>query len=267
MGEAIDEISVVSGGDINDSYTINVGHSKYFLKTNRESSGKAILKSEWHGLELLSENHAPTPSIIIDGTDSGTPFLLMEYIPSSSLQNEEQVAIALSQLHRNRSKVFGLDGNNFIGSLKQSNTPNSDLFEFVIQARFMPQIDLAIRKGYLIDLNTDSFFQNLEQLIPGSPATLVHGDLWGGNMVVKSGKPVFIDPSVAYSHPGFDLGMMRLFGGFSAKVFDAYLDLNPSIKDTYEVLDVFQLYYLLVHLNIFGSSYVSQCREIIRKYS
>jgi fructosamine-3-kinase len=107
----------------------------------------------------------------------------------------------------------------------------------------------------------------VEEIFRPIGPSLIHGDLWGGNYLIsENGKPCLIDPSVSFSHPGMDLGMSRLFGGFSPPFYRAYHAVSAHpIPDKAET-DLCQLYYLLVHLNMFGSSYASSVRGILRRY-
>ena len=133
--------------------------------------------------------------------------------------------------------------------------------------RIEPQLKLAKELGYDLP-DTSSLYKNCESIIPKENASLIHGDLWGGNYLVDTnGSPCIIDPAVAYAPREMDIAMTRLFGGFRDQMISSYQDYYPLEKDWEQRIELWQLYYLLMHLNVFGISYKSQVTEIIHKYS
>lgn len=218
------------------------------------------------GLSILSKHGVSVPKIIIDQTKNAVPYLLLAYIDNDGIFDDSQLAQSLSSLHANKAEYFGLDHDNYIGSLPQNNRSSECIHSFLVESRFLPQIELAKQNGYIADLNCDSFLKRISSLVPVVSPSLIHGDLWNGNLLGCKGLPIFIDPSVSFSHPEFDLGMMLLFGGFSTTFFEIFEELNPSVKGFRSRADVFQLYYLLVHLNLFGRSYEGRVIEILKRY-
>ena len=130
----------------------------------------------------------------------------------------------------------------------------------------MPQFEMAQQKGYVFK-DLEAFCHNILTEIPDEPSSLIHGDLWGGNfMVDNSGLPCLIDPSVSYAPREMDIAMMHLFGGFDTRVFEVYQEVFSMQNGWQDRIPLFQLYYLLVHLNLFGRSYYGQVKSIVDQY-
>jgi fructosamine-3-kinase len=153
---------------------------------------------------------------------------------------------------------FGWTRDNRIGSLEQSNQQSEDWAAFWRDRRIAPQLALARANGFA----RDAVFDALVEVVPSALADVVHpellhGDLWGGNWFTdEGGAPVLIDPAVYRGHGEVDLAMTELFGGFGAAFYDAYRDVR-GISSAYAAhrKDLYQLYYLLVHVNLFGAGY------------
>lgn len=172
----------------------------------------------------------------------------------------------LAALHRNPYSYFGFSRSNYIGSLPQTNTKSDNASAFYISQRLVPQFELAEENGFSFQ-NMAVIFKNIETVIPHEPASLIHGDLWNGNYLVhQSGAPCLIDPAVCYAPREMDLAMMRLFGGFPEVVFSVYNDIFPLQKGFEQRVELWQLYYILVHLNIFGQGYYPEVRRILKNY-
>jgi len=174
-------------------------------------------------------------------------------------------------LHKNHSEYFGWSENNYIGSLRQNNTPHKDFISFFIKERLQKQIDLAKSKGLLDkeDIGAfDKLFNYLPEIIPEAQPSLVHGDLWSGNFIVNdSGVPYLIDPSIQYNFRETDIAFTYLFGGFDQQFYDSYhvdFPLAPGFQDR---VKIYNLYPLLVHLNLFGKSYLGSIQSVLKFYS
>ncbi len=229
-----------------------------------------MFEAEARGLQLLKNTQTfRIPEVVSHGETEGQAFLLMEYIaPGPEKTNyATDFGHTLAQLHQHTAPVFGLDHNNYIGSLLQYNNSNTSAAEFYIENRLQPQLKLATEKGYVFH-KLDGFYDNLQQEIPNEPPALLHGDLWNGNSLTDAnGTPCLIDPAVCFASREMDLAMMQLFGGFSNEVFNAYNEAFPLEKKWKTRTDLWQLYYLLVHLNLFGSSYFNLVNNVLKKYS
>ncbi len=126
---------------------------------------------------------------------------------------------------------------------------------------------MASENGFSLG-DLSGFYKNISEEIPQEPPALLHGDLWSGNYITnEEGLPCLIDPAVCYGPREMDLGMMKLFGGFPEEVFREYNASFPLQPGWEERIPLWQLYYLLVHLNIFGSSYLPQVKNIIKRFS
>ena len=196
-------------------------------------------------------------------------FLALEYIPSGNPKPDfwNSFAEKLAQLHCITQPHFGYPVNNYIGALPQYNTPTPDAASFYIEQRLGPQFELAANKGYRFT-GIDALYHYCRQHIPDEPPALVHGDLWSGNFLIDiSGEAVLIDPAVAFASREMDIAMMHLFGGFSPQVFAHYNHVFPLASGWKERIRLWQLYYVLVHVNLFGRSYFAQAQSIISHYT
>lgn len=266
-------IDPVGGGSINDTYRLSTTGGDFFIKKNSASTFPEMFQKEVRGLEILGNAEELKVPEVVDCFEEGDDALLvMKFIRSAAKKENfwEEFARLLAQLHRNTQPQFGLDHDNYIGSLVQTNTTHDTWSDFFREERLEPQIRSARDTGYLnrsLVNAFDRFYNRLQQLFPGEPPALLHGDLWGGNfMTDESGDPVIIDPAVYYGHREMDLGMSMLFGGFDRKFYDAYDRYFPLEPGWQERMDYCNLYPLLVHVNLFGGGYVRQVEQIIRRF-
>ena len=262
--------SPLSGGDINEVYLLQTTNHKFVVKLNSASRFPGMFKAEANGLdELKRTNTFSIPEAIAYGEVDKVSYLLLEYVDSISRASDfwEVFGQQLAAMHQISEEYFGFEEDNYIGSLPQYNTKCQTASAFYIQQRLEPQFQLASKNGYLFS-KLDVFYKNIEGTIPQEPSSLIHGDLWSGNfMEDDKGAPCLIDPAVAYSPREMDIAMMHLFGGFDPQLFEVYHEIFPLQKGWKQRIPLFQLYYLLVHLNLFGSSYYTSVKRIIESYS
>ncbi|XCF05683.1 fructosamine kinase family protein [Tamlana crocina] len=273
LNEDICSMSPVHGGDISTAYKIETATNAYFLKTNQASSALTMFEIEANGLNLIgSTNTIKTPKVLFCNRFGNHAFLLMEFIESKSpsAKDFEHLGQQLAQLHQCSSKNFGLETDNFIGSLPQSNTQHSNWVDFYIHERLQPQFKLAHQKHLLTSSEIPSVKKmnnSLSPLFKNIKPSLLHGDLWSGNYLIsKDGTPYLIDPAVYFGHNEVDIAMSKLFGGFGESFYQSYVEIFPFSDETSARIDIYQLYYLLVHLNLFGNSYRNSVKTILEKY-
>ncbi len=258
------------GGDINEVYRLSGPEKDWVVKINDAATYPGMFEAELRGLELLESTKTfRVPKVIGNGEIENKSYLLIKFIEQGNPGPTfwESFGISLARLHQNTSETFGLDHSNYIGSLPQPNGNHSSAKDFYIHERLRPQFEMAERRGFRFEA-LERFLLNIENEIPVEGPSLIHGDLWNGNYLVDhNGAPVLIDPAVSFAPREMDFAMMHLFGGFPPVVFESYESIFPMLQGWKNRLDIWQLYYLLVHLNLFGSGYLSQVRAIVNRYS
>ncbi len=275
LAQRVSETTRVSGGDINDAFELVLGDGRHvFLKSNARAP-LAMFAAEARGLAFLEQARAlRVPRVLAFSAEHAQPsFLLLEFVRSARPRAgfDEELGRGLAQLHRASAPSFGLGHANFIGRLTQTNRAHSTWAEFYRAERLEPQLRAAIDANHApssLARDFDGLFRRLPELVgePEPPAR-VHGDLWGGNLLVdERGAPCLIDPAVYGGHREMDLAMMRLFGGFGARVFSAYAEAFPLTDGHEERVQLCQLYPLLVHVNLFGGGYVESVRHALARY-
>jgi fructosamine-3-kinase len=272
LGSAVCKASRVAGGDINDAYRVKLADSREVFVKTHDAAPQGLFQAEARGLQWLAEAGAiALPKVLAVSNDDAVPFLVLELIEpgSRSRDFDERLGRELAALHRVGAPGFGLDHDNFIGSLPQTNAVEQDWQSFYRQQRLVPQVRRAARHlGSALQQNFDQLYARLPDLVgTAEPPARLHGDLWGGNLhATVSGAPCLIDPAVYGGHREIDLAMMQLFGGFSERVFDAYDEAYPLQPDWRERVQLYQLYPLLVHVNLFGGGYVGSVQRALSRY-
>lgn len=274
---AITETDRLSGGDINKAYglTLNTG-DKIFMKANAKSNA-AFFTAEAAGLSAIASTKAiSTPKIICTGTDDGEDvgysFLLLEFIKSSGKISTywETFAQELAAMHKaDVGKEFGFSQDNFIGARPQQNTPAISWISFFRDQRLAPQFEAA--DSYFSPSDREKITKLLDNmdrfLIEPEQPSLLHGDLWSGNVMCGSdGKAMLIDPACYVGHREADLAMTELFGGFPQSFYDVYKEAFPLQPGYEERRDLYNLYQLLNHLNLFGPTYLDPVLSIVGEY-
>ena len=262
----------VYGGSINQCFALTAGENKWFMKANSASEYPNMLETEFTGMNLLDQNSSfKIPKMLICQKFEDIGYLVMEFIENGHRLNDywEVFGRRLGEMHRNTYPRFGLDHDNYIGSLKQSNHQKENWSDFFIEERLIPQLNnsieilsLEIRKGF------DEVFKKIEQIFPSEKPALIHGDLWSGNfMTSENGEATIFDPSVYYGHREMDIAMTKLFGGFESQFYESYNGTYPLEPGWQDRIDICNLYPLLVHVNLFGGGYINQVRSILKRYA
>jgi fructosamine-3-kinase len=196
---------------------------------------------------------------------------LLEYIEAGARREDfwETLGEQLARLHLRTSPRFGFEHNNYIGSTPQINTWEEDGYKFFGEQRLLYQGELAQKNLLIPNLQSlISLIKKLPYLIPPQPASLIHGDLWNGNIHNdEQGAPVLIDPAAHYGWAEAELAMMNLFGNTPEKFFKAYEGIRPLEKGYRERFDLYNLYHLLNHANLFGGSYLASVNAVLKKYA
>jgi fructosamine-3-kinase len=258
----------VGGGCINHGARLALdGGSSFFVKWNHNAP-VGVFDAEAEGLRALRRPgflRVPEPLAWSDG-ESAPGWLLLEYVARGrpTTGYDERLAQGLASLHRSADAAsqFGWSADNWIGPLTQSNQPSSSWSAFWRDRRLVPQVRLARSRGYFED-HTGRALNRMIEAVPVALADvdaphLLHGDLWSGNAYPGTdGEPVLIDPATYRGHCEVDLAMTELFGGFGPRFYAAY-DEAAGISAAYHAYrrDLYQLYYLLVHVNLFGAQYL-----------
>jgi fructosamine-3-kinase len=256
--------SSIVGGCINNAIKINTNKGDFFVKWNINSKAN-MFQSEYNGLKVLKDtNTIRIPNVLCFDDD----FLILEFIPPSNPNNAfwEVFGQKLALMHKQTHSKFGLDFDNYIGSLYQDNTQNKNWTEFFIQNRLQAQLSIGNFSGTLLS-DFDKLFQKLPNLFPNEKPALLHGDLWSGNFLAKNGDtPMLIDPAIYYGNREMDIAMSKLFGGFNSDFYFAYNESRPLENGWEERIQICNLYPLLVHVNLFGGAYINQVKNILSYY-
>ncbi len=257
------DIVPVSGGCINNTSKILTNEGSYFLKWNIDCD-KNMFDLEKKGLEMLgSAQSIQTPQIISIESE----YLLMNFIETVSVNTSswEEAGRAIAELHQISSKSFGLDYNNFIGTLIQDNQQKDMWVDFYINQRIYPQLlsgNFPLSTIHLFE----KFFINVEKFFPEECPSLLHGDFWQGNFLMSTDGIFLIDPAIYFGFREMDIAMTKLFGGFNNRFYEAYHEYFPLAEGWEERVDICNLYPLLVHANLFGGSYHSQLISIVKRF-
>lgn len=270
INTTINRASSLSGGSINDAYLLETTSGKYFMKYNLASAYPGMFDQEARGLELLkAAGEIRVPEVIGSGQTGNYSFLVLEYLDSASKKDAfwESFGHKLAALHKQTSDQFGLDHDNYIGSLKQYNNKHNIWIDFFREQRLGIQIELAGKSGLMpvhVRKAFERLFLQLEDIFPNEPPSLIHGDLWSGNyMVDDQGDACIIDPAVYFGFREMDIGMSRLFGVFGSGFYEAYNEAWPMAPGWRERIEICNLYPLMVHVNLFGAGYLSSVESIL----
>jgi len=263
----------IGGGSINETYRLSTNIGDFFLKYNFADHFPGMFSCEAQGLEILKNHGTLTTPSVIGFDDAGNySFLLLELIVPGTKKPDfwENFATGLAALHRNTNKYFGLDHDNYMGLLQQSNIPHDDWYSFFIEERLEKQVKLGFDKGEIpvkVIRHFEKLYSLLPEIIPQDPPALLHGDLWSGNfMTGADGKACLIDPAVYYGLRESDIAMSQLFGGFSGDFYKFYNNAFPLVKGWEKRVDLLNLYPLLIHVNLFGGGYLQQVIRIVERF-
>jgi protein-ribulosamine 3-kinase len=265
----------VGGGSINEAYRLEgTDGTRYFLKLN-DARHLTMFVAEAAGLEAIAiTNTIRVPRPVAHGSAGGQSYLVLEHMDLNSRGDAKLLGVQLAALHRCTGEKFGFAQDNFIGTTPQPNAwPNNgkaDWVDFWRERRLGFQLRLAAQNEYGGQL------QRLgDKLMDALPAffasynpqpSLLHGDLWSGNHAyLPDGTPVIFDPATYYGDRECDLAMSELFGGYSADFYSAYRAAYPLDAGYAERRDLYNLYHILNHANLFGGGYARQAEQMMQR--
>ena len=262
--------SRVSGGSINDAWRVAAEDTQYFIKLNAASRA-AMFAAEADGLAALSRADAVrVPGVQAHGCAGDHSYLLLEHLNLSRAGSAAATLLGerLARQHAQTGETFGWRLDNTIGTTPQINTPADDWPLFFRERRLRYQLDLAAATGIGRGLlgQGEKLLERIDQFFSAYlPApSLLHGDLWGGNWGADEHRqPVIFDPAVYYGDREADIAMTRLFGGFGSGFLAAYNAAWPLDSGFAAREQLYNLYHVLNHLNLFGASYLSQAESMI----
>ena len=258
----------LAGGDINRAYRLDAGRERFFVKLNR-AEREAMFAAERAGLDALRASATiRVPEAYLVGSDGAHSYIVMEFVDLAGRPAPERLAADLAALHACFAERFGFDCDNTIGSTPQPNAWRDDWVGFWREQRLGHQLQLGARNGFDAKLlaagarlreRLDDFFTDYR----ARPA-LLHGDLWSGNQGADAaGNPVIYDPACYYGDHEADLAMMELFGQPGERFFAAYRESRPIDPGYARRRDLYNLYHLLNHANLFGGGYQAQALRLI----
>jgi len=269
---ALRHVGPVGGGCINRGHHIRGGNREFFVKINTAARA-GMFEAEADGLSEIARTHTVrVPLPLCFGSDAQHSWLVMQWLPLSSdaLGRDAGAKLGeqLAAMHRATADRFGWTRDNTIGSTPQSNTQERSWIDFWREHRLRPQLELAAYKGYRgrLQIVGERLLEQMPALFSGhriNPA-LLHGDLWGGNAaVLQVGTPVIFDPAVYYGDREADIAMTELFGGFPSSFYAAYRASAPLSAGYAVRRELYNVYHVLNHLNLFGGAYLKQSESMI----
>jgi fructosamine-3-kinase len=266
---------ILGGGCINHALKIETQVGNFFLKWN-DSGNVDVFEKEAEGLLALKKAAGEIlkiPEVVgFAGIDETPGFLLLEYLEPSggNLKSDEKLGRGLALIHRNSAKQFGFYADNYCGATLQNNQWKANWAEFYRDNRLGFLLEQIQSARPILPDDRQLFEKLLEKLTDLLPLdafpSLIHGDLWSGNYMNTIHGSALIDPAISFSDREMEFGMITLFGGFSERFFDAYNEENPLPLDWKQRKQLYQLYHLLNHYLLFGGSYLSQAKLIVRGY-
>ena len=213
------------------------------------------------------------PQVIRYGVVNDHQYLMLEWLekrgPAKTMWEDLGSAVAL--MHKQPQEYFGLEEDNYIGSLRQINSRHDEWHSFYAECRIKPLIKILFDAGSYSStdvMKANTFCKSLKNIFPIEPPALLHGDLWAGNfLITSSGNAALFDPAVYFGYREMDIGMTKLFGGFDQRFYEAYNEAFPFEKGWEKRIELTQLYPLLVHAVLFGGHYIMQTKQVINQFA
>jgi len=269
----IDDFQFFYGGNFNLAVRLRVKNTEYFIKWT-QGDHQGLFEAEAKNLQMIHETGAiQVPQVLGVGQLEEKEYLMMECIESADKHANywHDFGERLAHLHKNTSSLgHGLDYTNFIGAATQENSWQKDGVAFFIENRLNKQVDRALYDRKITPEIADNFqrlYEKLPDLLPHESPALIHGDLWAGNaMVNEKGLVTLVDPCCYYGLREAELAFTTMFGGFDTKFYEAYNATFPIEKGFHERIPLYNLYPLMVHVNLFGEGYLPAVNKILATY-
>ncbi|ALX49222.1 fructosamine kinase family protein [Lentibacillus amyloliquefaciens] len=269
----VKSVKRAAGGSINKSYFVETDNRKYFIKYHPDAPDR-FFELEAKGLALIREtNSIAVPEVYTYSDESNNACLVMEWVEgAASADTDWKLGERIAAMHQTFGEKHGFEDDTFIGTLPQTNGLFSSWLDYYRDRRLLFQLQLGIDRGRVTGKRRDrmeTLLDNLDKWIPGdADPSYLHGDLWGGNWLSgPGGEPYVIDPSFLYGDRHFELAFTEVFGGYSSDFYRAYQEHFPLSPDYEDIKPLYQLYYLLVHLNMFGEAYGRSVDTILKRYA
>ncbi len=266
----------IGGGCINQALRVATAENVYLLKWHAKAP-PGMFSVEARGLRLLQASSTVQVPQVFAAADAGSAhpgYIILEWLEPAPRRASADMAILgeqLAALHAVTRPQYGLDHDNYIGTTPQINTPDADWIVFFRERRLRYQVELAARNGYLPAARRRGLERLLERLpnlldaVERRPA-LIHGDLWGGNLLPTGNNVALIDPAVYFADREAELAYTQMFGSFDPRFYAGYRAAWPLAPGYEDRRELYNLYHLLNHLNLFGESYAGHVDAVIRRY-
>ncbi len=270
----IQKVSSVHGGCINQAVCLETNDHKFFLKWNTKDNLPNVFEKEVLGLNVLREKSSLiVPSIIDVGESDNYSFLALEWLQETQISKRywEKMGKGFAELHQNTETLFGISYDNYIGSLSQKNTQFSDWKLFFIEQRLFNLATQSLQQNLLSSkhiIQLENLISRLDNIFPANiQVSLLHGDLWSGNvMPITNAKVAIFDAAVYWGNREMDIAFSTLFGGFDQQFYNTYDEYLPLEKGFKERIPILNLYPLFVHLLLFGKAYLQDIEQVLRKF-
>lgn len=266
------EFTVLSAGMVNTGSRLVTEDEVLFVKMN-EQPIENFFKQEAENLQLLKSLGLSTPQVYGYGKVLGYNYLICELISEGQEEKQlwQQAGRLIGFLHTHKNEKFGFDSDNYLVDMKQDNRWQEDGIAFLVQNRILPAVGQCLMEEKIslsLYKSIESICHRLDRIIPQESPSLLHGDLWTGNVILSQHrKPYFIDPACYYGLRENELAFSYLFGGFDASFYDAYLEVCPIQTGFGERVSVYHIHPLLIHIYYFGSGYIPGLERIIKRFS
>lgn len=266
-----DTATPLHGGCLNQVVKVQQNSGEYCVLKWGGKDHACFFEQEAHSLSVLGAvSGVRVPAVLEVGETEGYAYLQLAYVEADTRHDETALVSMLLAIHAVEHTHHGFDTDNFIGRTPQFNTYHATWGEFFVDQRLRPQLAFAHRDGWLdedpeelLDSIADGVMRLLNR--GAGEAVLQHGDLWSGNVLWSSTGPYFIDPACFYGSRESDLAFTKMFGGFSESFYREYFRQAPVPEGFEERVPILNLYHLLNHAHLFGGSYQSQAKSVLKR--